>query len=153
MLKNGVGVGTIYKKVEKYILVNCNHRSQITPNELICLNPPCSRPSPFPRGSSGPEDAGGRELLCILHKAQVWAAWALASTIFKSFKSEDLSILGQLPFLFYFVFFFPGEKKINYAIVITPGCIRKRGISVLKCPGVNWGYFPAFGFLFGGVCP
>lgn len=151
MLKNGVGVGTIYKKVEKYILVNCNHRSQITPNELICLDSPCSRPSPLPRGRGGPEDAGGRELLCILHKAQVWAAWALASTIFKSFKSENLSILGQFPFLFYFIFFW--EKKINYAIVYTPGCIRRRGISVLKYPGVNWGYFSAFGFLFGGMYP
>lgn len=151
MLKNGVGVGTIYKKVEKYILVNCNHRSQITPNELICLDSPCSRPSPLPRGRSGPEDAGGRGLLCILHKAQVWAAWALASTIFKSFKSENLSILGQFPFLFYFIFFW--EKKINYAIVYTPGCIRRRGISVLKYPGVNWGYFSAFGFLFGGMYP
>lgn len=114
MLKNEVGVGTIYKKVEKYILVNYNHRSQITPNEPICLDlppprpAPCPRPSPFPRGGSGPEGAGGGELLCILHKAQVWAAWALASTIFKSFKSEDLSILGQFPFLFYFIF---SEKK------------------------------------------
>ena len=38
MLKLGIGVGAIYKEVvrEIYILVNYNHRSQITPNELIC---------------------------------------------------------------------------------------------------------------------
>lgn len=77
MLKNGVGVGTIYKKVEKYILVNYNHRSQITPNELICLDSPCPRPSPFPRAGSGPEDAGGQG--APLHFAQSTSLGSLSS--------------------------------------------------------------------------
>lgn len=48
------------------------------------------------------------ELLCILHKAQVWTAFTLASTISKSFKLEDLS-WADFPFSFFF--FFSGEKK------------------------------------------
>lgn len=54
------------------------------------------------------------------------------------------------PIFLFLCFIFLG-KKINYAIVYTPGCIRRRGISVLKRPGVNWGYFSVFGFLFGGM--
>lgn len=104
---------------------------------------------PFPDPTLSPGDGSGHsgEALCILHKAQVWTASTLASTIFKSFKPEDLS-WANFPFS---LFYFSGEKKINYAIVYTPGCIRRRGISVLKRPGVNWGYFSVFGFLFGGM--
>lgn len=48
------------------------------------------------------------ELLCILHKAQVWTAYALASTISKSFKLEDLS-WANLPFSLNY--FFLGGKN------------------------------------------
>lgn len=42
-------------------------------------------------------------------------------------------------FLFLSFFFFWGKK--NYAIVYTPGCIWRRGISVLKCPECLSGLF------------
>lgn len=77
---------------------------------------------------------------CTKHKSG--QAYALPSTIFKSFKPEDL-YWANSPFPFLFL----GEKKINYAIVYTPRYIQRRGISILQCPGVNWGYFSAFGFL------
>lgn len=40
------------------------------------------------------------EHLCILHKAQVWTAFTLASTTSKSFKLEDLS-WANFPFSFF----------------------------------------------------
>lgn len=106
---------------------------QMTPDELICLwISPFPWPAPSPRGGSG----HSRGVLCILHKAQVWTAYTLASTIFKSFKPEDLS-WANFPFS---LLFFWG-KKINYAIVYTLGCIRRRGISVLKEPRCSRGLF------------
>lgn len=52
-----------------------------------------------------PSRGGGRGhsmgALCILHKAQVWTAYTLASTIFKSFKPEDLS-WANFPFSLFF---------------------------------------------------
>lgn len=110
----------------------------------LSLGPPFLDPTLSPGDGSGHSG----EALCILHKAQVWTAYTLASTIFKSFKPEDLS-WANFPFSLFLLFFW--GKKINYAIVYTPGCIRRRGISVLKRPGVNWGYFSVFGFLFGGM--
>lgn len=45
-------------------------------------------------------------------------------------------------FLFLYIFFW--EKKINYAIVYTPGCAWRRKISVLKCPECKLGLFFCF---------
>lgn len=50
------------------------------------------------------------ELLCVLHKAQVWTAFTLTSTISKSFKLEDLS-WASFPFAFFLSFFFFWGKK------------------------------------------
>lgn len=117
--------------------MNYSHRSQITPNELICLDFPFSLIQPFSQGMGVGLWTQYGELLCILHKAQVWTAYALASTISKSFKLEDLSWAN---FTFSLNFFF-WEKKPNYAIVNTPGYIWRRGISVLKCPECYWVIF------------
>lgn len=90
--------------------MNYNHRSQITPNELICHWVSLLSPNhPFPqRVGVGLWTRYWGELLCILHKAQVWTAYALASTISKSFKLEDLS-WANLPFSLNY--FFLGGKN------------------------------------------
>lgn len=66
------------------------------------------------------------ELLCVLHKAQVWTAFTLTSTISKSFKLEDLS-WASFPFAFFLSFFFSGEKKNQLCNYIHSWVHMKKG--------------------------
>ncbi|KAF6074928.1 hypothetical protein HJG60_009338 [Phyllostomus discolor] len=104
--------------------------------------PPSPDPAVPPGGGSGPVDAVGEHsfAFCTKHKSGQPTLWP----------APFLRALNQrtYPGPIFLSFSPPGKNKSTMQFVCTPGYIHGRGVSVLKCPGVNWGYFSALGGMY-----
>lgn len=108
----------------------------MTPHGQICLrNPPFPCLSCFPQGVGvGLWTLGESSFaFCTKHKSGQPTLWP----------APFLRALNQRTYLgpIFLSFSPPGKNKSTMQFVCTPGYIHGSGVSVLKCPGVNWGYF------------
>lgn len=115
----------------------------MTPHGQICLrNPPFPCPSCFPQGVGvGLWTLGESSFaFCTKHKSGQPTLWP----------APFLRALNQRTYLgpIFLSFSPPGKNKSTMQFVCTPGYIHGSGVSVLKCPGVNWGYFSVLGGMY-----